>query len=180
MSPNHFRNIFELRQKYSVGHEFYYSCLTTDFEWFEKKFSIVYLIEPIHLHISTQTIIPSNIDINDKFIITTLNTDKIIIRKYIMYIQLANMYDINFIVYESIDKSVLVIHESNFLLDTDLDEINVDFIRLVINTQREIENFNDSDTFIVKDENYELFKRIYTNALNVYPEEIIKIHDKNV
>lgn len=179
MLNNYFRNIFELRQKYNVGQEIYYSCLTTDFEWFNKIFSIKYIIEPLLLHITKSSIMSTNITLEDKFIFTTLKETSVI-RKYILYMELSNLYELELNVYEKIDKSIFVIHKSNFFLDTNYDIINMDFIRLIINTQRELENFDSAETEIVYDDNYEIFKTIYQNILQLYPEEVIKMHDKNV
>ena len=170
-----FKNISELNHLFGVGQEVYFSCLIPKYDWFNKNFSILELIEPIQLKITKHKLIPDNLDKSDSIIISKLRMTEII-RKYIFNITLEYDNTIKLIVYEDRNKEITILHESNKIIGYFKDEVESEFMRLIITTKRNLE-YDKEETIIISDENYERFLELYSEAIELYPEEIIKIHD---
>lgn len=98
-----------------------------------------------------------------------------IVRKYTLHIHLGD-YDIKMSVYEDRTKEIHVLHEANKIIGYDKDTVYHEFMKLVIRTQRDIE-IDKEETIIIKGINYELFQLLYREAIEVFPEEIFKLHD---
>ena len=169
------KNISQLSHLFDVGQEVYFSCLIPNFDWFDKKFSIKELIEPTQLKVTKHKLIPDKLDKSDNILISKLRISNIV-RKYTFSISLEYDNNIKLIVYEDRNKEVTVLHESNKVIGYILEEVKTDFMKLVISTKRDLE-YDKEETIIITDENFERFLELYSEAIELYPEEIIKIHD---
>lgn len=174
-SKTNLRDINSLKHYYSDGQAIWFACLVPDFDWFEKILSIKEIVEPVQTKIKKTTLMPSSISNSDKMLINKLKLNGIV-RKYNFVIHTTNNYKVNLIVFEHRDKNIDVIMEHSCILSTDQDTVEQDFLKLVIETKSDI-NFED-DTQFNKDENFEIFSTAYTTAAQLYPEQVIKSHDK--
>ncbi len=169
------KNISQLNHQFNIGQEVYFSCLIPHFDWFDKKFTIKELLEPIKLKITKHHLMPEPIIKTDNILLKKLRISNIV-RKYVFSISLEYDNNIKLIVFEDRNKQITVLHESNKIVSYDLSETEQEFMKLVISTKRDLE-FDKEETIIVRDENFNRFLELYNEALELYPEEIIKLHD---
>ena len=174
MSIKQFRNISQLNHLFSIGQEVYYSCLIPDYDWFDKKFSINELIEPVKLEIMKHDLVPHPLSKSDDILIYKLKILNVV-RKYFFHIGLEDDNSLKLIVYETINKEVVVLYETNKIITYDVNEMTELFMKRVIMTKRDIDF--DSELIINNDDNYKRFVKLYTEAVELYPEEVIKLHD---
>ena len=167
-------NISQLNHLFDVGQEVYYSCLIINYAWFDKTLSLDEIVEPTLTTITKHKLYPEQLQKSDNILISKMRISNIV-RKYTFHIQLGDD-DIKMTVYEDRTKEIHILHESNKIIGYDKDEVNLEFMKLVISTKRDIE-IDKEDTIIVNDINYELFQTLYAEAVEMYPEEIIKLHD---
>lgn len=175
MFKTYLKDLNSLKHYYSDGQPIWFACLIPHFDWFEKILSIEELVEPFKTKIIKTTLMPDQISNDDKFLINELNL-RDVVRKYKFNLYLEPEYKVEVIVYEQRDKEICVLIERSFILDTVGECIEEDFMKLIIEMKSDFE-FDDT-TIFKKDENYELFKEIYNRAADIYPEEVIKAHDK--
>lgn len=167
--------ISQLNHLFDVGQEVYYSCLIIDYEWFDKTLSIDELIEPIQLKITRHKLYPDQLLTSDNILISKMKISNIV-KKYAFHIDLEQDNDLKMTVFEDRKKQVHIFHESNKIIGYSKDEVELEFMKLVISTKRDME-YDKEETKLTKDETYELFSELYKEAVELYPEEVIKIHD---
>jgi hypothetical protein len=174
MLNNTIKNISQLNQLFDVGQKVYYSCLIINYAWFDKTLSLEEIVEPIITTIIRHKLYPANLQKSDNILISNIGISNII-RKYDFYIYLEED-DIKMTIYEARSKEIYILHESNKIIGYDKDEVQFEFMKLVISTKRDIDN-DIENTIILNDMNYELFQSLYQEAVEMYPEEIIKSHN---
>jgi len=167
-------NISQLNHLFDVGQKVYYSCLIIDYAWFDKTLSLEEIVEPTLTTITRHKLYPEHLQKSDNILISKMRISNIV-RKYTFHIHLEDD-DIKMTVYEDRAKEIHILHESNKIIGYDKDEVTLEFMKLVISTKRDME-FDKEETIIVDDMNYDLFQSLYQDAIEMYPEEIIKLHD---
>jgi len=177
MSSKHLKNLSALKHIFDIGQDVYFACLIPRYEWFNKEFTIESFVEPQQLKILKYTLMPDNITKTDSILVSKLKTQNVI-RKYIFHITLEDTNNIKLIIFESRNKEITILHESNKIIGYSYNEVELDFIKLVMSTKRDLE-FDKEETIVIKDEIYERFIELYLEYIDNYPEEIIKIHDSS-
>ncbi len=169
------RNISQLNHLFDVGQDVYYSCLLINYDWFDKTLSIDELIEPIQLKVTRHKLYPSQLSKSDNILISKMKISNIV-KKYSFHIDLEQDHDLKMTVYEDRKKEIHILHESNKIIGYSEEEVSYEFMKLVISTKRDME-YDKEETKLTKDETFELFTMLYNESVELYPEEIIKIHD---
>ena len=163
-----------VRQMFDTDMRLCYACLYPKFEWFDKEFSIEKLIEPQYALVTDQSIFPEVIDNADKFLLSSIGFDGVI-RKYCMVVELDNGEKFKSSLFENSKREIVLVHENHVTVGTNLNDVRETFYRKIIRVKSDL----DFDgTVIIHDENFEIFKSLYTVAYDLYPEEVIKTHDK--
>jgi hypothetical protein len=163
------------QQLFDTGVSFFYSCIFTKYEWFEKEFSIEKLIEPKLVTVVEHSIHQDVLENTHTFLSTTTGfTD--IIRKYAVCMVLDNGENLNLSLYENIKGNIIVVYLSNVTLGFSLSETQELFYKKII--QIKIDLGFDHETVIIKNKNFNTFKKLYNVAFDLYPEDVIKKHDK--
>ena len=168
------KNISQLNHMFDVGQEVYYSCLLLNFDWFDKKLTVEEIIEPTLMTVTRHKIYPDQLSKSDDILISKMKISNIV-RKYSFHVYLGED-NIKMTVYEDRKKEIHLLHEANKIIGYDREEVDFEFMKLVISTKRDMD-FDKEETIIVNDMNYELFVTLYKEATELYPEEVIKIHD---
>ena len=114
---------------------------------------------------------------DDRFI-TAHSGFKNVIRKFKMYVSLDIMERFAVDIYENIDKEIFIVYENHVTIGFTQENIEEDFYKSLISIKPEIDS--DLDTIIIKDLKFDIFKKLYNDACDKYPEKIIKYHDKNL
>lgn len=172
---NKIKNLSNIPHFFGTGNFLYYACLYPKFDWFDKEFSIKQIIEPTKLRILNYMIVPSIVDKDDRFNLLKYDL-KNVVRKYILTVYLEK--DIKFIstIFEAINKSFLISNDKHIIIDNISKEVvNVPFYRLVMKTKLELDR---SGVKIIRDNNFEYFKELYSYGKDAYPEELIKLQSK--
>lgn len=172
---NHLKDLHSIKHMFGEGQPLYYACLYPKYDWFDKEFSIEKIIEPTSTQITKTTIFPDHITNEDRFLLSRISFSNVA-RKYKMHIHLD--IDEKFIadVYEDGNKEIMVIYENHVTVGQRKNEVEEDFYKMVISTKSDIEF--DDETKIIKDDMFDTFRVIYNKASDIYPEEVIKNHDK--
>ena len=168
------KNKTQLRHLFDVGQEVFYSCLIIHYEWFSKTLLIEELVEPTKLKVLRHKLYPDQLTKSDSILIQKMNLSNII-NKYKFYIELEEKNDIKMTIFEDRKKEIHVLHESNKIMGYNEIEVTKEFIRLLISTKRDMD-FDLDETILIEDEIFELFETLYSEAIEEYPEEAIKIH----
>ena len=166
MSDQRFSSIVDIRHMFDVGQRIYYACLYPKYDWFEKTFSIKKIIEPTLTKIIGNQIYPDTMNQDDRFI-TAHSGFKNVIRKFKMYVDL-----------DIVERFAVDIYENHVTIGFTQENIEEDFYKILISIKPEIDS--DLDTIIIEDLKFDIFKKLYNDACDKYPEKIIKYHDKNL
>ncbi len=164
-----------VRHMFDTGMHLYYACLYPNFEWFEKEFSIKKLIEPQEVKVSRNLIYSSTIESSDKLVLTNAGFSGAV-RKYDLHVYLDNDEKFTAALYENSQKEIIIVYNANVTVGTTLEAVKEDFYKKVIQVKSDLDF--DDETVVIKDENFETFKGLYLVAAELYPEEVIKFHDK--
>jgi len=169
------KDLNSLKHLYGEGQEIYFSCLVPKFDWFEKILSIENIIAPVKTTIIKHILIPDQINTEDKIINTKIGLNNVV-RKYILHLNFSIAEKTLLTVYETRNSEIYIIIPHSYLISYSKKTIEEDFFKLVIETKADI-NFDDETEFF-KDDNFEIFKNVYDEAKEKFPEEVIKSHDR--
>jgi len=173
-SNKNLKSIGVLKHYFGIGQDVYYASLIPSFDWFENQYKIETIIEPIKTTITHYTLMPDSIMNSDKVLTNNLGITNII-RKYILNLTLEIGYDIELIVYEDRNKEIIILSDTNKIVNNDINKVLLDFIRLVFTTHKSI-NYNSKEFTLIYDSNYKKFESLYNIFKEEYPDELIKIH----
>lgn len=160
---------------FDTGNHIYYACLYPSFDWFEKIFSIKRICEPQKVQITKQRIYPDTIEKDDRFFLSRIGFNNVA-RKYNMKIFMDNDEKFHADIFENSNKKAIIVYENHVTVGTSKDVVESDFHKMIIQTKADLEF--DSETEVVVDDNFMLFRHLYNRAAELYPEEVIKMHDK--
>lgn len=166
----------QIEKTFKTGNHIYYACIFPEFEWFDKKFSIKKLLTPKKYTILNNILQNDYINNDDRFLLSRM-TFTGAIRKYKMVVILTDEIDFSIDIFENTNKDVIILYENHIIIDKNKKDVLNDFYKLIISLKSDID-FNKDHTKIVKDSNFMLFKELYLKASDIYPEEVIKSHDK--
>lgn len=172
---DHYFDMHGVRQMFDTNQQLFYACLYPKFEWFDKEFSIEKLIEPQCVTITNISIFPSVIDNTDKFLLHNTDFGRVL-RKYEMHVYIDNGEKFVVHLFENTAKEIIALYENNVTIGIDYNEVREIFLRKIIRIKSDLDV--DIGAIIVQDKNFEIFKSLYMFALELYPEEVIKTHDK--
>lgn len=172
---NQILDITGVKHMFDTNKKIYYACLYPKFEWFDKEFSITKLISPQQTTILKQTIFTDTIEKDDRFLLSRIGFNGVV-RKYKLHIHLDNDEKFTADIFENKDKKAIVVYENYVTVGDTLDIVKHDFYKMVIQTKSDL-GF-DEETVVIDDENFKMFRLLYKDALELYPEEVIKTHDK--
>lgn len=172
---NQYFDMSGVRRMFDTDMPLFFACLYPNFEWFEKEFSIAKIIEPQATKVLKNTIFPSSIENTDKFVLTSIGFNGAI-RKYDLHVYLDNDEKFTAALFENNRHEIVIVYNSNVTVGSDIDDVREEFYRKIIRVKSDLDL--DSDTILIRDENYEIFRGLYLVAAEMYPEEVIKTHDK--
>ena len=172
---NQYFDMNGVRHMFDTDMPLYYACLYPNFEWFNKEFSISKIIEPQSVTVIKNTIFQTTIESTDKFVLTSVGFNGAI-RKYDLHVYLDNDEKFTAALFENNQKEIIIVYDANVTVGNAYDDVKEDFYKKVIRAKSDLDF--DDETVVIKDENYETFRSLYLVASEMYPEEVIKTHDK--
>lgn len=92
-----------------------------------------------------------------------------------MVIELNNGEKFKSNLFENNKQEIVIVYEANVTIGVELNDVRESFYRKIIRVKSDLDF---EGTVIIHDENFEIFKALYTTAYDLYPEEVIKTHDK--
>lgn len=166
-----------IKDRFNIGQTIFYGCISPEYDWFTHEFKIKKIIKPEQFEIIYVNTQYAPIDIDDRNLLSRLSFN--IIRKYHIELTLKSDYneDKTIVdVYENKDNETIMIFESHVVVsDDETDAIDL-FYKLVVEIKSEID-FDSVTTKVIKDKKFKLFRDYYNQAVEIYPEEVIKQHD---
>ena len=173
---NQYFDMRGVKQMFDTNSQLCYACLYPKFEWFDKEFSIEKIIEPQYTLVTKLTIFPTAINNTDKFMLSEVGFGRVV-RKYDMHVYLDNGEKFSAHLFENTSKEIIIAYENHVTVGTEYSEVKETFLRKIIGIKSDLDV--ESGTILIKDENFETFKSLYVIASELYPEEVIKTHDKS-
>jgi hypothetical protein len=172
---NQYFDMPSVKHMFGTNTRLCYACLYPKFEWFDKEFSIEKLIEPNYAVVTKLDIFPAAIDTSDKFLLSSIGFDRVV-RKYNMVVELDNDEKFTTNLFENNKEEIILVHENNVTVGVEFDDVKETFYRKIIRIKSDLDF--EGGTVLIRDENFETFKNLYSVAYELYPEEVIKTHDK--
>ena len=165
------KTLSSVRHAFSEGQELWFSCLVTKFDCFDKKVSIDEIVEPTKTKIIKHELVPDQITKDDQLLIRKGKLNKIV-RKYNLIIELDIGTTVDAIVYEQRNQEIGIVFQQTHLLGYRKKDIVDDFYKMVIDAKFSLEIIDDVS--FEKNENFFKYKNAYNEAIEKFPEEIIK------
>ena len=172
---NKLKNINSVRHMFNTGNHIYFSCLYPKYDWFDKGFSINKIIVPLKVKILNQTIFPDIITKEDRVFLFNRGFNDVI-RKYKNHVYLDNGEKFTIDIFEFSHKTIVTVTDKYVNVGESKNSVEIDFYKSIIQLKLDLEF--DKETEITFDDNFETFKLLYGQAIEMYPEEVIKIHSK--
>jgi len=170
---NQITTLAGIRHKICIGQQLFYACLVPEFKWFNKEFSILRIVAPCKGTIKKCKIYPDTITTVDRSLLPK-NTYHKVLRKYKLDVYLDNDETFSASIFELMHEKIVVIPEKHIFVYETIDSIRKEFNKLLIYITVSLNS--DPDTTILKNDNFKIFKQLYDETTENYPEEIIKNH----
>ena len=179
MCNNNFKSLSNIRHVLSEGQEIWFACLVINYEWVENILDIEEIIEPMQVVITNQMLVQSHMLKEDNFLIRQYGLNDVI-KKYdlILYFNIGISVKAN--VFEQQNQEFRIIFPRMHFISYRKNDIEKEFYQTVIKVKNEIDLKKKKHTEIKQNEEFEIFKKAYNDAIEKYPEEVIKINSYNI